>query len=136
MRKIDLSLLNVPQLKTIRAILADGSIATAETRKAKEFKKLQAENERLKKLDKRREAVESAGLDWDSDYWMSLDDKSFDFVLEKMRQVKIEFAIASATNSIKIPPIISQHELSSLDTARQGFVERKNGNGRRGLQVG
>lgn len=129
-RVIDLKQLSVPQLKAIRAILTDGAIASAETKKAREFKRLQADNERLKKLDKRREAVQSAGMDWDSDYFMSLDDKTFNFVLEKMQQVKTEVAIASTTHSIKIPPIISQRELSLLDTVRQGFNEirdRRNG---------
>ena len=129
MRTINLSLLSVNQLNAIRTILTDGAIASAETKKAKEFKKLQAENERLKKLNTRREAVESVGLDWDSDYFMSLDDKTFNFVLEKMRQVKTEVAIAERTQSLKIPPMVSERELSVLDTVRQGFAERKNGNG-------
>ena len=131
MRNINLSLLNVPQLKAIRAILTDGAIASAETKKAKEFKKLQAENERLKKLNERREIVESAGLEWDEDYYMYFNDKHFLIAVRNLSNAMKQVALAEKTNSIKIPPIISQRELSTIDTIRQGFNEikdRRNGN--------
>lgn len=123
-RVLDLSQLSVPQLLEIRRILIGGVEASADARGI--ARRLKAENERLKKANQRRDVIESAGLDWDSDYWLSLDDKTFEFVLDKMKHVRTEFAIASATQSIKIPPMISQRELSVLDTIRQGFSERKN----------
>ena len=132
MGKIDLSLLSVPQLKSIRAILTDGSIATAETKKAKEFKRLQAENAELKRKKSRHVVLADIGIDIDDDesYWLGLSDYLFNFVVKKCSEVKTEVAIASTTNSIKIPPIISEPELSVLDTVRQGFNEiraRRNG---------
>ena len=74
------------------------------------------------------------GIDIDDDvnYWLGLSDSLFEFVVSKCSEIKTELAIASTTNSIKIPPIISQHELSVLDAVRQGFAERKNGNGENG----
>ena len=124
---IDLSTMSTTQLSGLRQILTSGQLATA----SDEVKRLKRENAQLKKLDKRRDAVESAGLEWDSNYFMSLDDKTFNFVLEKMLQVKTEVAIAERTQSLKIPPIISVRELNTIDTIRQGFNEikdRSNGN--------
>ena len=137
-RVIDLKQLSVPQLNAIRAILADGSIATAETKKAKRLKQLEAENAELKRKDSRRAVLADIGIDIDDDeiYWLSLSDSLFNFVVMKCSEVKTEVAIASTTHSLKIPPIISQRELSVLDTVRQGFAERKNGNGTRGLEDG
>ena len=134
-RFLDLSQVPTAELREIRNVLKFGAKAYAS--KAGDLaRELRAENAQLKKVNERRDVVESAGLDWDSDYWMSLDDKTFEFVLDKMTQVRTEVAIASTTHSIKIPPIISQRELSVLDTVRQGFTERKNGSGRRGLEDG
>lgn len=126
-RVLDLSKLTKTQLLGIKAVLQDGTVAEAGAKEV--ARKLKEENAQLKKVNERRDVVESAGLDWDSDYWMSLDDKTFEFVLQKMTQVRTEVAIASTTHSLKIPPLISQRELSVLDTVRQGFAERKNGNG-------
>lgn len=126
-RVLDLSKLTKTQLLGIKAVLQDGTVAEAGAKEV--ARKLKEENAQLKKVNERRDVVESAGLDWDSDYWMSLDDKTFEFVLQKMTQVRTEVAIASTTHSVKIPPIISQRELSVLDMVRQGFAERKNGNG-------
>jgi len=137
-RKLDLSSLSVPQLLAIRTILSDGSIATAETKKAKRLKQLEAENAELKRKESRRAVLADIGIDIDDDesYWLSLSDSLFNFVVKKCSEIETEVAIASTTHSIKIPPMISQRELSVLDTVRQGFAERKNGNGRRGLVDG
>ena len=132
-RVLDLSQLSVPQLLEIRSILSGGVKATADAKYV--ARKLKAENEQLKKANQRRDLVESAGLDWDSDYWLSLNDKTFEFILDKMKQVRTEVAIASATQSIKIPPMISQRELSVLDTIRQGFSEHKNCRGYYGQET-
>ncbi len=129
---LDISKIPTSELREIRNVLKYGAKAYA-SRAGDEVRRLATENAELRKVNQRKDLVESAGLDWDSDYWMPLDDKTFGFVLEKMRQVKTEVAIAERTQSLKIPPIISQHELSVLDTVRQGFAERKNDNGNRGL---
>ena len=134
MKMLDISKIPTPELREIRNVLKFGAKAYA-SRAGDEARRLAAENAELRKVNQRRDLVESAGLDWDSDYWMSLNDKTFNFVLEKMRQVKTEVAIAERTQSLKIPPIISQHELSVLDTVRQGFAERKNGNGHKFNEV-
>jgi len=130
MRMIDLSKVPTPELREIRNVLKFGAKAYA-SKAGDEARRLAAENAELHKVNQRRDLVESAGLDWDSNYWMSLDDKTFDFVLEKMQQVKTEVAIAERTQSLKIPPIISVRELNTIDTIRQGFNEikdRSNGN--------
>ncbi len=133
MRMIDISKIPTPQLLAIRRILTGGVLAESETKKAKELKILRAENTRLKRLNDRRAVLDRFDEDIDSDleYWLNLDDKTFQFVVEKMKDIEVECTIAEKTNSIKIPPMISQRELSLLDTVRQGFAERKNGNGNR-----
>lgn len=115
---VDLSKIPTPQLKEIKNILEYGATARAETDKA--LRQLQAENERLKKLNYRRDAVESAGLEWDEEYFLSLNDKTFESSLEKLKS-----ASATATRSMNIPQIFS-HELSSMDTLRDGFAELRN----------
>ena len=93
---------------------------------------MQAENAELKRKDSRRAVLTDIGIDIDDDesYWLSLSDSLFNFVVKKCSEVKTEVAIASTTHSIKLPPMISQCELSLLDTVRQGFNEirdRRNG---------
>ena len=120
---IDIGQIPTPELTEIRNILKYGVTATAETGKA--FRQLQAENERLKTLNYRRDAVEDAGLEWDEEYFLSLNDKAFELSLEKLKS-----ASATAT-TMKIPQIFST-ELSSMDTLRAGFAElrnRRNGKG-------
>ena len=129
MRKIDLSLLSVPQLKAIRTILTDGSIASAETKKAKEFKRLQAENAELKRKDSRRAVLADIGIDIDDDesYWLSLSDSQFNFVVEKCSGIKEEIAIASATMTMKIPQVGTDPVLNTYETVREGLKARRNG---------
>ncbi len=127
---VDISKIPTSELREIRNILKYGAKASA-SRAGDEARRLAAENAELRKVNQRRNLVESSGLDWDSNYWMSLDDKTFNFVLEKMQQVKTEVAIAERAQSLKIPPIISVRELNTIDTIRQGFNEikdRSNGN--------
>ena len=129
---IDLSRIPTPELWEIRNILKHGAKATAETKKAKEFKRLQAENAELKRKESRRALLADISIDIDDDesYWLGLSDSLFDFVVKKCSEVKTEVAIAERTQSLKIPPMISQRELSVLDTVRQGFNEirdRRNG---------
>ena len=64
-------------------------------------------------------------------------------MLDKQLEDKIDYAkkqaaIAEATRIVplKIPQMLHTEELSVLDTVRQGFAERKNGNGSRGLADG
>ena len=130
--KIDISKITTPMLLAIRRILAGGVEATAETAKAIRLKQLEAENARLKKVNERREIVESAGLEWDEYYYMYFNDKHFMITVRNISNAMKQTALAEKTNSIKIPPIISARELSTIDTIRQGFAEtknRRNGNG-------
>ncbi|MFC1902657.1 hypothetical protein ACFLX4_01120 [Chloroflexota bacterium] len=133
MRMIDISKVPTPQLLEIRRILTGGVLAESETKKTKELKMLQAENTRLKRINDRRAVLDRLDVDIDSDleYWLNLDDKTFKFVVGKMKDIKVECAIAEKSCSMRIPPIISQRELSTIDTIRQTFNEikdRRNGN--------
>lgn len=136
MRTINLSELTTPQLLAIRQVLVSGSIASAETKKVKRLKQLEAENAELKRKESRRAVLDGIGIDIDDDekYWLGLSDSLFEFVVRKCSEVKTEVAIAERTQSLKIPPMISQRELSTIDTIRQGFNEIKDrSNGNRGL---
>ena len=128
-RAIDLKQLSVPQLKAIRTILTDGSIANAETKKAKEFKKLAAENAELRKKDSRRAVLTDIGIDIDDDesYWLSLSDSLFNFVVKKCSAVKTEVAIASTTMTMKIPQVGAEPVLNTYETVREGLKARRNG---------
>lgn len=130
MRMIDLSKVPTPELREMRNVLKYGAKAYA-SRAGDEARRLAAENAELRKKDSRRAVLADIGIDIDDDekYWLGLSDSLFEFVVRKCSEVKTEVAIASTTHSIKIPPIISQRELSVFDTVRQGFAERKNGNG-------
>lgn len=128
-RVIDLKQLSVSQLKAIRAILAGGSMASAETKKAKEFKKLQAENAELKRKESRRAVLTDIGIDIDDDesYWLSLSDSLFEFVVKKCSGVKKETAIASATKTMKIPQVGTDPVLNTYEAVREGLKARRNG---------
>ena len=128
-RKLDLSSLSVPQLLAIRTILSDGSIATAEIKKAKEFKRLQAENAELKRKESRRAVLADIGIDIDDDesYWLSLSDSLFNFVVKKCSGIKKETAIASTTMTMKIPQVGTEPVLNTYETVREGLKARRNG---------
>ncbi len=129
MRKIDLSLLSVPQLRAIRTILVDGSIASAETKKAKRLKQLEAENAELKRKETRRGVLADIGIDIDDDesYWLGLSDSQFNFVVEKCSGIKKETAIASTTMTMKIPQIWTEPVRNTYETVREGLKARRNG---------
>ncbi|MFC1955783.1 hypothetical protein ACFLWZ_04555 [Chloroflexota bacterium] len=133
-RMIDLNTIPTKQLRAIHQILAGGNLAVAES---KEVSRLRSENAELKRLQTRRDAVEGAGFDWDDpEYWMSFSDEHFEmtlslFIRHKQR-VERELSIAEATNSIRIPQIMTYQELNALDTVRCGLGEmkhRRNGDG-------
>jgi len=128
-RKLDLSSLSVPQLLAIRTILSDGSIATAETAKAKRLKQLEAENAELKRKDSRRAVLADIGIDIDDDesYWLSLSDSLFNFVVRKCSEVKTEVAIASTTMTMKIPQLGAEPVLNTYEIVREGLKARRNG---------
>ena len=127
-RMLDLSKVTTPQLLEIRRILASGVEATAETAKAKRLKQLEAENAELKRKESRRAVLADIGIDINDDlnYWLGLSDSLFEFVVGKCSSIKTEVAIAERTMSLKIPPIISERELSMIDTIREGFSEIRN----------
>jgi hypothetical protein len=137
---IDLTKIPTSQLKAIRQILVAGAEATAERKYAdadgsKALKKLTAENEKLRKVNQRRNAIEQAGLEWDEPYFMSFSDAHFIITLNKlseaMREAEKEVAIASRTRSMKIPNLIGMPELDAVSTVREHFKEmrdrRRNG---------
>ncbi len=128
-RVIDLKQLSVSQLKAIRAILTDGSMASAETKKAKEFKKFQAENAELKRKESRRAVLTDIGIDIDDDesYWLSLSDSLFNFVVKKCSGIKKETAIASTTMTMKIPQVGTDPVLNTYEAVREGLKARRNG---------
>jgi hypothetical protein len=128
-RYIDLSRIPTPQLKAIRSVLANGGLAVADSR---EVKKLRRENARLKLLNERSQIL--AGIDVDinedQDFWLGLTDYQFDGMIERMKRIDKETALAEKTASIKVPRLIGVRELNALDTIREGFSERRNnGNG-------
>jgi len=130
-RMLDLSQVPTAELREIRNVLKFGAKAYA-SRAGDEARRLAAENAELRKKDSRRAVLADIGIDIDDDesYWLSLSDSLFEFVVKKCSEVKTEVAIAERTQSLKIPPIISERELSVLDTIRQGFNEirdRRNG---------
>ena len=135
MRKLDLSLLSVPQLKAIRAILTDGAIASAETKSAKRLREAEAELTKLKTLQSRWQMIADAGLtdlfnhgDEDNKYILSHSDKHFNTLLRNLLWAKEQAKLAEATKGIlKVPQIPRAEELSSIEIVRKYFTERKNG---------
>ena len=128
MRTIDLSQLSVPQLKAIRTILTDGSIAEAGAKDV--ARKLKEDNARLKKINERREIVLDAGLDWDEDYYMSFSDKHFITTIEKLSHAQRQGKLAEATRTVlRIPPIVAPQSRSDIEIIREGLQNRRNGSG-------
>jgi hypothetical protein len=125
--QIDLTKIPTPELIEIRNILMHGVRGYASKENA-ELKRLKYENAQLKKVDHRRSVLAEIGvdIDEDSDYWLSLDDATFDFVVGKMVDIQKELALAEKTQSIRVPALISQHELNTLDTVREGLTNLKN----------
>ena len=133
-RMLDLSKVSTPQLLEIRTILASGVEATAETAKAKRLKQLEAENARLQKLNERREIVESAGLEWDEDYFMHFNDKHFMIAVRNISNAMKQAAIAEASRGapMRIPQMLRAEELSGIELVRKYFSERRD-NGRKNI---
>ena len=125
-RIVDLSQLSVPQLFEIRRVLAGGVEATAETKKAKELKRLEAENARLKKMQERRDIVESAGLEWDEDYYMHFNDKHFMITVRNISNAMKQTSYAEK-KTLRIPQMPRIEELSAIELIQQEFKNRKNG---------
>ena len=111
---IDLEKIPTDALLEIRNILKYGINATAETKKAKELKRLQAENERLKKLNERRDIVEDAGLEWDEEYYMSFNDKHFLIAVKNITRAMKQTSYAEK-NTMKVPQMPRVEELSAID---------------------
>ena len=129
MRTIDLSKVPTPQLLEIRRILQGGVLAESETKKAKEFKRLQAENAELKRKESRRVVLADIGIDIDDDesYWLSLSDSLFEFVVKKCSGIKKETAIATTTMTMKIPQLGTDPVLNNYEVVREGLKARRNG---------
>jgi hypothetical protein len=129
---IDLTKIPTPELIEIRNILKYGVRGYASENP--ELKRLKYENAQLKKVDHRRSVLAEIGvdIDEDSDYWLSLDDATFNFVVGKMVDIRKEAALAEKTQSIRIPALVSAQELNTLDIVREGLANlknRRNGNG-------
>ena len=136
-RYINLKDISTPQLIEIRNILTHGARANAETKKAKEFKRLQAENERLKILQSRWQMIADAGLtdlfnhgDEDNKYILSFNDKHFDILLRNLSWATKQAKLAEATKTVplRIPPIRYEEQPSGIDFIRTALKDRKNGN--------
>ena len=131
--QIDLTRIPTPELTEIRNILMYGVKGYA-TKENAELKRLKYENAQLKKVDHRRSVLSAIDIDIDEDkdYWLSLDDDTFNFVVGKMIDIHKEVALAEKTNSIRVPALISERELNTLDIVREGLANlrnRRNGDG-------
>jgi hypothetical protein len=122
---VDLSSLSLTQLCAIRDVLL-GKVAISEERK--ELNDLRDYKKEQEMITERRFILKQIGEDIDDDfkYWTTLDDRLFNFVVEKLKAVKVERVLAESTCSIKVPPMISAGDLSVIDTIRQGFDDLKN----------
>jgi hypothetical protein len=122
---VDLSSLSLTQLCAIQDVLL-GKVAIAEERK--ELNDLRDYKRKQEVIAERRSILKQIGEDIDDDfkYWTTLDDRLFNFVVGKLKEVKVERLLAESTCSIKVPPLISARELNVIDTIRQGFDDLKN----------
>ena len=82
----------------------------------------------LKIIKFRRDLVENAELDWDEDYYMSLNNETFEFVVSKLSTLKKELALAEANRIMRIPPLFSESEVNALEALRRKFAECKRSN--------
>lgn len=133
MSYIDLTKMPTLELIEIKNILMYGVKGYASKSENAELKRLKDENVQLKKTTQRRSVLAEIGIDIEEDraYWLSLDDATFSFVVGKMANIHKEVALAEKTQSIKVPALISEQELNTLDTVREGFADlrnRRNGN--------
>jgi len=131
--EIDLTKIPTPELIEIKNILKYGVTAYASRREDAELKRLKYENSQLKKINDKRSILSTIGIDIDEDrdYWLSLDDDTFNFVVGKMIDVRKELALAERTQSISVPAVVSAQQLSTLDIVREGLANlrnRRNGN--------
>jgi len=126
--QIDLTKIPTAELREIRNILAYGLKAYSSKRENAELKRLKHENAQLKKINDRRLVLAEIGVDIDEDrdYWLSLDDATFNFVVGKMIDIHKEVVLAERTQSIKVPALISERELNTLDIVREGLANLKN----------
>ena len=124
---IDLTKIPTPELKEIRNILMYVVKGYA-SRDNSELKRLKYENAQLKKIDHRRSVLSEIDIDIDEDrdYWLSLDDNTFNFVVGKMIDIRKEVALAEKTQSIRVPALISEQQLNTLDIVREGLANLKN----------
>jgi hypothetical protein len=134
--EIDLTKLSTPQLLAIRKILVGGVPAEAskyaDADGSKKLKKLEAENKELKREKRWKEIVESYDLEFDDPaYWLDFaTEDHLRWVCNRISTAKAEAereaALAEATRSMKIPPIIGDQR-SAFEILRDGFKERRNG---------
>jgi hypothetical protein len=128
---IDLTTVPTPELVEIRKILKYGIKAYASKTENAELKNLKYENAELKKINERRPILSDIGINIEDDvtYWLSLDDTTFDFVVGKMANI-VNQTTAEKTRSVRVPALISQHELNTLDhtgynIVREGLARRR-----------
>jgi hypothetical protein len=123
---IDLTTVPTPELVEIRKILKYGIKAYASKTENAELKNLKYENAELKKINERRPILSDIGINIEDDvtYWLSLDDTTFDFVVGKMANI-VNQTTAEKTRSVRVPALISQHELNTLGIVREGLARRR-----------
>jgi hypothetical protein len=127
--EVNLSTLSTPQLLAIRRILTDGATAFASTETA-ELKNLREYKARSELLNQRRELLADIGIDIneDQDYWIGLDNQTFQFVVQKL--ITVAHSRAEAENkSIRIPRLITSKPESAYEIALAGLRERAKHNG-------
>lgn len=129
-RYIDLSKLTTPQLLALKSALV-GQIATSDVKET--ARRLKAENAELKRREKYREICASYELDFDDDpdFYLYFSEAHLHTTCKLLSNAKKQTALAERFgNRIAIPPMFGAEELSSIDLVREGFKNRKNGNGR------
>jgi hypothetical protein len=122
--EVNLSTLSTPQLLAIRRILTEGDIAFASTSETAELKSLREYKTRNELLNQRREILADIGVDIndDQDYWLGLDNQTFQFVVQKL--ITVAHGEAQAEN-MRIPRLIApQPEKSAFEIALAGLRER------------
>jgi hypothetical protein len=123
MNYIDLSQLSTPQLRAIKNVLEHGSLACGT---------FFPDKKTLKKLNERRDAVEAAGIDWDSDYWMSFKTEAeFSYFLNLFVQTreKAEKEAVAESKPLRVPQLFGQIDLNPTEMVREGLRARRNGDG-------
>jgi hypothetical protein len=131
---ISLKSLSIPQLYAIRSVLVAGAEAVAtHSKELAELRTYRKDNEmkmkRLELIKARQKRLDAAGLDYDveaeADHWLAYDDKTFEFVVRKLIEQKLDLATASR-KVMRIPPIISGNghdDFDAKEIVREGFNE-------------